>query len=215
MMLDKVISRLAVTLKTEMSASEFFPFSDRKLHPTKKNKPHMRNIAFDKNPIIVVSPKLQYFELGNEYAEEKAPYYHILEDAKIIRNPYQSTPQSRGSQAGVRPKAKRDYSVGTINAEGVITPEYRGSFSSGKRSYMQTYMKLVDKNYEKRFERSKFRYNVHYAYIERILENILPNVARLSGLSLYTSPKGLNMRETAPREMRMDTADLVAEMMGV
>lgn len=213
-MMEKLISRLAFTLKAEMSASEFFPFSDRKLHPTKQFKPHMKKIAFDNNPIVIVSPKLHYFELGNEYAEEKAPYYHILEDAKTIRNPYQSTSQTRGSQASVRPKAKRDYSVGTINAEGVITPEYRGSFSSGKRSYMPTYMKLVDKNYEKRFERSKFRYNVHFAYIERILENILPNVARLSGLTLYSSPKGLNMRETAPKEMRMDTADLVASMMG-
>ena len=218
-MMASVISRLAVTLKTEMSASELFPFDDGKNalgkpNGRKFNKPHMRTLALDNNPIVVVSPKLQYFEIGNEQAEQKAPYYHILEDAKTISNPNKGTIRSKGSQAFVLPKSKRDYSVGSIDSQGVITPEYRGSFNAGKRSYWNAQRRLIDRRYETRNERQKFRYNIHYAYIERILETHLPQIASLSGLRLLTSSKGLTLRETAPREMRMDTADLVAQMMG-
>jgi hypothetical protein len=214
-MINNIASRLAVTLKTEMSASDIFPFSDRKKFPTKQFKPHMKNIAFNNNPIVVVSPTVQYFELGNDYAEKVAPYYHILEDAKVIRNPFRGSKQTRGSQAGVFPLSKRDYSVGSVDSNGVITPEYRGTFNTGKRSYWNAQRRLTNRAYETRNEKSKFRYNIHYAYIERILEKELPKIASLSGLRLLTSSKGLTLRESAPKEMVMDTSDLVAQIMGV
>jgi hypothetical protein len=214
-MINNIASRLAVTLKTEMSASDIFPFSDRKKFPTKQFKPHMKNIAFNNNPIVVVSPTVQYFELGNDYAEKVAPYYHILEDAKVISNPNKGTIRSKGSQANVRPLSKRDYSVGSVDSSGYITPEYRGTFNTGKRSYWNAQRRLTNRAYETRNEKSKFRYNIHYAYIERILEKELPKIASLSGLRLLTSSKGLTLRETAPKEMRMDLSDLVAQMIGV
>ena len=207
-MINNIASRLTVTLKTEMSASDIFPFSDRKKFPTKQFKPHMKNIAFNNNPIVVVSPTVQYFELGNDYAEKVAPYYHILEDAKVIRNPFRGSKQTRGSQAGVFPLSKRDYSVGSLNRDNIVSPEYRGSFTAGKRSYWNAQRRLVNRRFETGGQTSKFRYNIHYAYIERILEKELPKIASLSGLRLLTSSKGLNLPERGGGEIMADVESL-------
>jgi hypothetical protein len=189
--MEKLISQIALMLKTEMSASELFPYSDRKLNPTKNQfKPHMKTIALDKNPIIPLSPTMHYFELGNDYSEEKAPYYHILEDAKQIRNPYASTKRTRGFQAFEPNKRKRDYSTNTYykdtTGKNVYGNEYRYAFRPGRRSYVGQQMNLVQKRFDTRNQKKPFRYNIHFAYIERILEKIVPYIADFLGLKVYS-----------------------------
>ena len=196
--MEKLISQIALMLKTEMSASELFPYSDRKLNPTKNQfKPHMKTIAFDRNPIIPLSPTMHYFELGNDFAEEKAPYYHILEDAKQIRNPYASTKRTRGFQALEPNKRKRDYSTTTYykdtTGKNVYGNEYRYAFRPGRRSYAEQTKRLSDLS-EDKSKKKPFRYNKHFAYIERILEKIVPYIADFLGLRV-NSERGLIVSE--------------------
>ena len=188
-MMENLASRLSTLIYTEMINSPLFPF-DTKTPKDKRRKPHMKDVAMGQNtPGIAITPTSYYFEIGNSNAEKRTPHYHILEDAKVIRNPYQSTKESRGSQAGIRPRGKRDYSVGTFDSTGTFVSEYRPSFRKGRRSYDL----IGDKQFKKESNRktfetqNKFRYNTHFAYIERILEKELPNVASMLNLKLLTS----------------------------
>jgi hypothetical protein len=187
---SSLVSQLAVMLKTEMENSPMFPFDTGKDVLGKPNgrpftKPHMKTLALKNNPIMVISPTLQTFELGNEQAEEKAPRYHILENAKIIRKRGRGTPSSKGSQANIMPKNKRDYGIQEYDfAKKKLVQEYRTSFGDGKRSYQSQTNRLVNKRYETRGKQLNYYYNVHWAYIERILEQITPTIADFLGAKL-------------------------------
>jgi hypothetical protein len=197
-MASSLVSQLAVMLKTEMRDHPSFPFDDGKdvlgnQTGRKFNKPHMKTLALNNNPIIVVSPQIQYFRLGNESAERRTPHYHILEDARTIRNPGKSTTKTRGSQALISNRGKRDYGVNLSpdSETGLITQEYRQDYRSGRRSYWNTQRKNVNRRYEMRNLKRPFRYNIHFGYIERILEDITPKIASFLNLTLIT-PKGLS-----------------------
>jgi hypothetical protein len=197
-MASSLVSQLAVMIKTEMRDSPFFPFDTGKDVLGRPNgrdysKPHMKTLALNNNPIIVVSPDIQYFNLGNESAERRTPHYHILEDAKTIRNPNMGTNKTKGSQRFIKDRAKRDYGVNLSPdpKTGVITQEYRQDYKNGRRSYQATQARLVNRRYESRNQRKPFRYNKHFAYIERILESILPGIASALNLHLV-SYRGLN-----------------------
>jgi hypothetical protein len=211
MTLNEYVNQIVIELKVRMEQSELFPFDDGKRlagqRPRPQFKPHARNVALKNNYITVVSPDVQVFELGNEQAERTAPQYHILEDAKVIANPGFSTKKSRGSQAKVADKAKRDYSIETpVANKTTTTQEYRPSFKEGRRSYQTTQMLLTNKNYEARNESKPYRYNKHYAYIERILEKEVPSIASDLGITLE-SYRGLNVAPTAVAEMVEDVSD--------
>ena len=211
MTLNEYVNQIVIELKVRMEQSELFPFDDGKRlagqRPRPQFKPHARNVALKNNYITVVSPDVQVFELGNETAERTAPQYHILEDAKVIANPGRSTKKSRGSQAKIADKAKRDYSVETpVANKTTTTQEYRPSFKEGRRSYQTTQMLLTNKNYEARNESKPYRYNKHYAYIERILEKEVPSIASDLGITLE-SYRGLNVAPTAVAEMVEDVSD--------
>jgi hypothetical protein len=211
MTLNEYVNQIVIELKVRMEQSELFPFDDGKRlagqRPRPQFKPHARNVALKNNYITVVSPDVQVFELGNETAERTAPQYHILEDAKVIANPGRGTAKSRGSQAKIADKAKRDYSVETpVANKTTTTQEYRPSFKEGRRSYQTTQMLLTNKNYEARNESKPYRYNKHYAYIERILEKEVPSIASDLGITLE-SYRGLNVAPTAVAEMVEDVSD--------
>lgn len=205
-MIPGLASRLSTMIYVEMITSNLFPYDKKK----SKDGLHMRDVAMGQNtPGIAISPSSYYFEIGNENAEVKTPYYHILEDAKIIANPYQGTPKSRGSQSRRRIVSKRDYSTGTYDSTGTFSQEYRGSFGVGRRSYDKIADKVWTKeSNRKKFEtQNKFRYNIHFAYIERILEKTLPNIATQFGLKLYSGKATIVPERKAGY---MDIKDLVA-----
>lgn len=180
-----LVSRLATELKTRMEASSVFPFSNRKNYPPSKQfKPHMLNVASKNNPIIMISPDIEYFEIGNEEAEEKAPQYHILEDAKTIRNPYRGTNETLGSQRVIKDRKKRDYGNFMYSpSNNAYVKEYRTAFS-GRSDIWNVNLNLSTKQFERQWNKKRglkyqktFRYNEHFGYIERILDWELPNVA--------------------------------------
>jgi hypothetical protein len=212
MTLNEYVNQIVIELKVRMEESPLFPFDDGTRYgnqkPRPQFKPHARNVALRNNPILVVSPDVQVFELGNETAERTAPQYHILEDAKQIANPGRGTAKSKGSQARIADKAKRDYSVEVpVANKTTTTQEYRPSFKEGRRTYSNSQNLLEQKwLYDQPKSGSKFRYNRHYAYIERILEKEVPLIASSLEINLE-SYRGLNVAETAVEEMVGDMSD--------
>ena len=125
------------------------------------------------------------FDIGNEFAEEKYPYYHILEDAPTIRKRGKSTEKTRGSQAKVENLGQRDYNRVRWNGK-TLSKEYtrnvRGKrLNLGKVSHWAT-----DYNGREYFiNREANAYlNTHYHYIEKMLEEygILDQLASDFGL---------------------------------
>ena len=212
MTLNEYVNQIVIELKVRMEESPLFPFDDGTRYgnqkPRPQFKPHARNVALRNNFITVVSPDVQVFELGNETAERTAPQYHILEDAKQIANPGRGTAKSKGSQARIADKAKRDYSVEVpVANKTTTTQEYRPSFKEGRRTYSNSQNLLEQKwLYDQPKSGSKFRYNRHYAYIERILEKEVPLIASSLEINLE-SYRGLNVAETAVEEMVGDVSD--------
>lgn len=160
---------------------EKMPFDKDNLHPHANRNFHMRDLALGQNNVIPVGLNSMYFEIGNDIAEEKAPYYHILEDAQVIRKAGYGTKKSKGSQAFIQDKGKRDYGQATFtitnNSKGQrINPyyEYRRNVR-GKRSLVgNSTHRIIDENgvVTKIKRESKYYFNIHYNYIERGLETI-------------------------------------------
>lgn len=155
------------------------PFDRDNEHPHANRNFHMRDLALGQNNVIPVGLNSMYFEIGNENAEEKAPYYHILEDAQVIRKAGFGTKKTKGSQAFIQDKGKRDYGQATFtittNSKGRrINPyyEYRRNVR-GKRSLVEkSTHRVYDENGKltKVKRDSKYYFNIHYNYIERNLE---------------------------------------------
>ena len=141
----------------------------------KRKKPHALDSAFAYNVTYLISPEMNYFEIGNPRAERITPHYHILEDAKIIRNPYKSTKRSRGSQGLVKNRSKRDYSV-LIQTERTreVVQEYRNP----KAKYS--------------VEKGGFRENKYYGYIENLVIESAEMVAKTLKLR-FTTEKDLTI----------------------
>ena len=141
-----------------------------------KRPGHIRDIALC---LPYISNDTMIFELGNEYAEEYYPYYHILEDAQVIRKRGKSTKGSRGSQAEIKELGKRDYGRISFNGK-TYSREYRKNVR-GERSRLGTATKVVVGSDGKVYRvnpNASYYANKHFQYIERILNNTLPWIAQ-------------------------------------
>jgi hypothetical protein len=167
------ISELLKSTMTELWRSggtkNPYPYNVKLPKEKRKNKPHALDSAFTVNNIFMINPEMNYFEIGNPRAERITPHYHILEDAKIIRNPYKSTKRSRGSQGLVKDRSKRDYSV-LIETERTreVVQEYRNP----KAKYS--------------VEKGGFRENKYYGYIENLVMESAQVVANTLKLRFST-----------------------------
>ena len=161
---------------------------------------HMINLSLNANQVSGLGDKMAYFEIGNSYAEEKAPYYHILEDAEVIHKSNRGTKQSKGSQADIMPLGQRNYGfkkVRKADKEGVVHDiwenEYRknvrGSRSRVGKATDYRYMGELKINgktlYTVRNQNAPYYVNRHYHYIENSLDNIIVSeVANKFGLKI-------------------------------
>lgn len=190
MTINEYLPKIVDMLRTLIPASPLFPY-DRTTKKRKPNKPHIRDYMFSGNYAVMVSPNMYVFDYGDSEAERLVPHYHILEDAKTIRNPGKGTKLTKGSQRLISDRSKRDYSVTTTNKEGVIFQEYRQGFKPGRRNYDVINARITAKrDRQKPQSKEVFRYNVHYAYLERILQQVTPFIANNLGLTLV-SHRGL------------------------
>ena len=148
----------------------------------KNPKPlHIRDVAFMDNPIERVSDNLITFDIGNDFAEREYPYYHILEDAPVIRKKDKGTDRSRGSQAKVEDLSARDYGIVSFTGK-TFTKEYTRNIRGKRRSIIDKSTRYVD---GKKINRGANSYeNVHYHYIEKMMSKINPFLADEFGLKL-------------------------------
>jgi len=170
-----------------LDSASMFPYDDGKTHRRSPTKPHMKDVAFQRNPITKVTPDIWYFEIGNENAQAVAPQYAIFSNAKIIRRPYRGTDKTRGSQSSIKDKGKRDYNVHSWRERTQTKGELFGAFEN-IQEYRQNQSRNFWGNADKAreySERVKYHHtynrnyleNKHWMYIERILGVAVPFIA--------------------------------------
>lgn len=189
------IDNFTKTLKKLMY--DFMPLSSEEEHARKHpdRNWHMQDLALGNNLVISLGTDSQYFEIGNDDSEEKAPYYHILQDAQVIRKAGRGTEKSKGSQAFITDPKKRDYGQASYSVSydkkghGRINPYYeyrrnvRGSRSLVSKSTHKVFNEQDGKTVSVNRE-SKYYFNVHFDYIGRNLENIVKILANEFDLEL-------------------------------
>ena len=130
------------------------------------------------------------FDIGSESLERMHPYYHILEDAPVIRKRNKGTEKSLGSQAKIEDVSKRDYGRVSFNGK-TFSKEYSRNVR-GKRNRLDSVDHYItdSRGKVKRVNRESNSYqNVHYRYIERILDSgILDTIAQEQDLKLMRKP---------------------------
>lgn len=163
----------------ELMYDNFPKLEGRGFNPggTPKHKEHnemIRDIAFKNNPTFMIDEETNAFEIGNEYAEEYYPYYHILEDSPYIRKRDKATTKTKGSQAKVEKRSQRDYNIISFNGK-TFSREYSRNVR-GKRNRLDKVShwatssdgELVWLNRE-----SNSYLNTHYHYIEKMMNEVI------------------------------------------
>ncbi len=148
-------------------------------------------------PLEMQNHVTYYFDLGSEKLEVIYPYYHILEDSEVIHKRGKGTKTSKGSQANISDRAKRDY--GRAERK-IIFKEGKGKVSyyqeyrknvRGKRSALkkETFKIVNDDGVIEYVEKvvgtktSTTYINKHYHYIENNLESwLIPSLMNSFGL---------------------------------
>lgn len=149
-----------------------------------KNRPlHIVDVAFKRNGTIYIDENIRVFEIGNAYAEKYYPYYHILEDAPVIRKKGRGSEKTKGSQDKIGTLSKRDYGIVNFNGK-TFTKEYTKNVRGARQSVIDRSTRFVVVN-GKRFKYnadSDSYKNIHYHYIENMLNEINPMLASEYGL---------------------------------
>lgn len=159
---------------------------DQSKHP-KRNPLHLKDAIFN-NLQPIHSLNSITFDIGNDFLEQNYPYYHILEDAQVIRKRGRGTKKSKGSQDKITDAKARDY--GRVNWNGkTFSQEYKKNVrgarskleSSSRRAYIiddQGIAIPVMANMQ-----ADYYANIHYQYIEKMLDNgIVDTLAAEFGL---------------------------------
>ena len=138
-------------------------------------------------PLEMMNLQKFYFDLGSDRLERVYPYYHILEDSEVIHIRGKGTKTSKGSQAKISDKGKRDYArveQKVLFKKGVgkttYYQEYRKNVRGKRTALKKETFKIVDDNGEVRVvekvvgtKNATTYVNKHYHYIERNLEEII------------------------------------------
>lgn len=162
-----------------------FPYEPEEINMQKhKKRPkHIRDVAFMENEVIVAGEQT-IFEIGNEESESNYPYYHILEDAPVIRKRGKGTLKTKGTQEMIKDKGKRDYGYVFWNGK-TFTKEYtRNVRGSRKRLSSVSHWTTDYMGNDVFINRQANSYlNKNYKYIEKMLENgILDELALMFNL---------------------------------
>ena len=149
----------------------------------------VRDVALGINEITMVDDNLMAFDIGNDFAERKYPYYHILEDSPVIRKRGKGTKKSKGTETTKVLMSNRDYSIVNFNGK-TFSKEYSRNVRGARRSIIDKSTRYV--NGEKINTSANSYANTNYHYIERILNATLPFLAEDNGLRMgRTTDSGL------------------------
>lgn len=151
------------------------------------------------------------FNIGNEQMEKTHPYYHILENAPVIRKRGKGTDKSRGSQAKIENVGQRDYERVSFNGK-TFTKEYAKNVR-GKRNRINNVTHFItdSKGNRKMINREAGAYqNIHYMYIERILDSgILNTIAEEQGLKVMRKSNTGLAEEYFAQQGELDLASII------
>jgi hypothetical protein len=184
-------------LKFGMEDNFNFPYDRGEKYRRKPTKPHMKDIALIKNQIFPLGDGSYFFDIGNENAEAKAPQYHILENARVIMRPNKGTKKTKGSQADIKDKSKRDYNAYSWKARTQtkselfgsveLLQEYRQNMNGNFFRRDGTTKAFLDRTTKNKIHNRKHRENEHWQYIEKILALIVPKIATSINATLIVS----------------------------
>ena len=141
---------------------------DRAKHP-KRSPLHLKE-AIRQNTIKYSSGDIETFDIGNESLERSHPYYHILEQAPVIRKRNRGTKKTKGSQAKIEDVGKRDYERVDWNGK-TFTKEYSRNVRGSRKRVTSVSHWTEDYAGNQVFvnrEANAYQ-NIHYHYFEDIL----------------------------------------------
>ena len=114
------------------------------------------------------------FDLGSEYMEEYFPYYHILQQAPVIRKKGRGTKKSKGSQANVADVRQRNYEMVSFGGK-IFTKEYSRNVR-GNRVKLDKASHWKDGVFTNQLA-GQYQ-NIHYRYIDKICDEIANLIAQ-------------------------------------
>lgn len=196
---------------------ELFPFENEYINQVKHKgrTGHIRDVAFMNNEPIKVSDDKIAFDIGNTYAEERYPYYHILQDAPVIRKRDKGTEQTRGSQAKVSNLGQRDYGKVSFNGK-TYSKEYAKNIRGKRNSVVEraTRFEYDNKGRRIRINPNSLSYkNEHYQYIDKILKTAISEVALEFGYRLDTvHGTSLKYDYMVQQQMEDDISDIMYDI---
>lgn len=135
---------------------------DKSKHP-KREPLHLKKAIRD-SKLITGDENSMTFDIGSEQLELSHPYYHILQNAPVIRKANRGTEKSKGSQARVE-KAKRDYEKVSWNGK-TFVKEYSRNVRGQRAS--KTASRWNNGEFINR--EANTYVNIHYQYIDKILD---------------------------------------------
>lgn len=161
-----------------------FPYENDEIKAIKHDKTplHVRDVALG---LTYMSNGQMIFEIGNDYAEEYYPYYHILEDAEVIRKRGRGTKLSKGSQAEITKLSDRDYGRISFNGK-TFSREYQKNVRGARSRVEKATYNIVgsDGRVYKVNKDANYYKNIHFHFIEKILDNTLPWIAQANGMRM-------------------------------
>lgn len=192
---------------------EQFPFENEDINKQKhaKRQDHIRDVAFKQNDTMHIDDNTLVFEIGNQIAEEHYPYYHILEDAPVIRKKGRGTTKTRGSQDKVVVAGgKRDY--GRIDFNGkTFSKEYSRNVRGERKKIVYNAQRNIEfggKSYTIN-RNANYYENIHYQYIENMLNgSILDTLALEFGLQ-----RGRTQSTGLEEEYQAQESNLISDIL--
>lgn len=179
-MIEFNLDSFVQVLRNTMYDSAEFPYERDEINDRKHKgrTEHIKDVAFRSNSTMFINDNARSFDIGNYIAERDYPYYHILQDAPVIRKKGRATEKTRGSQEKERELGKRDYGKISFNGK-TYSREYAKNVRGARKS-------VVDNSTQwqngVKINRSALTYkNIHYKYIDKVLDIAIPQVAQLFG----------------------------------
>ena len=178
--------------------------SDSKKHKD-RNPTHLKEAAQQEVArTVVTQPNLVTFDYGSERLEQIYPYYHILQQAPVIRKKNRGTAKSKGSEETKKP-TERDYERVNWNGK-TFTKEYSRNVRGSRINLSKTTMHLNGQYLN--IEANQYL-NIHYKYIDRILDSIAPQLASEFGLKLKRKQDTGLAEEYSMQEESEYTTDII------
>ena len=168
------------TIYERLLNSYMFPYmkdseTDRAKHP-KRQPLHLKDAIRNNKMTFDGGENTSGFEIGSDILENTHPYYHILQQAPVIRKAGKGTKKTKGSQANIADKGKRDYEQVSFGGKfgGKLFKEYEKNVR-GERNRLNQVSHWKDNNFINKDSNAYI--NTHYKYIDKILDYIMPIIA--------------------------------------